>query len=81
MAEHDTPEMQALTLDQFEKDVKRFFEMVRAQDPDDRQKRLDRGRMAWRWMALTQHPDKNPNDSFAGEKFKAFNKAYQQFKK
>jgi hypothetical protein len=80
VAEHDTPEMQSLTPDQFEKHVKRFFEMVRRQDPDDRQKGLDRGRMAWKWMSLTQHPDKNPNDPFATENFKAFNKAYQQFK-
>jgi hypothetical protein len=80
VAEHDTPEMQSLTPEQFEKNVKRFFEMVRDQYPDDRQKCLDRGRMAWKWMALTQHPDKNPNDTFATEKFKVFNEAYEQFK-
>jgi hypothetical protein len=80
VAEHDTPEMQSLTPDQFEKHVKRFFEMVRDQDPDDRQKCLDRGRMARKWMALTQHPDKNQNDPCATEKFKAFNRAYDKFK-
>jgi hypothetical protein len=80
VVQHDTHEMQSLTLDQFEKNVKRFVEMVRDQYPDDRQKCLDHGRMAWKWMALTQHPDKNRNVPCVTDKFKAFNKAYEQFK-
>jgi hypothetical protein len=80
VAEHDTPEIHSLTPDQFDKNVKRFFKMMSDQYPGDKQKCLDRGRMAWKWMALTQHPDKNSNDPCATEKFKAFNRAYEQFK-
>lgn len=32
---------------------------------------------AYRQMAMKYHPDKNPNDAEAEEKFKAINEAYQ----
>jgi hypothetical protein len=81
MAERDTPEIQSLTVDQFDKQIKRFFKMMSDQYPDDRQKCLDHGRKAWKCLCLTQHPDKNSNDTGADEKFKAFNQAYENFKK
>ena len=80
MAERDTPEMQSLTVDQFEKRIKRFFDVMSDQYPDDRQKCLDHGRMAWKCLILTQHPDKNLNDPCAGHKFDAVNGTYNKFK-
>jgi len=80
MAERDTPEMQSLTVDQFEKKIKRFFDVMSDEYPDDRQKCLDHGRMAWKCLCLTQHPDKNLNDPCATDKFKVVNGTYNKFR-
>jgi hypothetical protein len=80
MAERDTPEMQSLTVDQFEKRNKRFFDMMSDQYPDDRLKCLDHGRMTWKCLCLTQPPDKNLNDPCATDKFKVVNGTYNKFK-
>jgi hypothetical protein len=81
MTEYDNPEIKSLTEVQFDKKIKRFFKMMSDQYPDDKQKCLDHGRKAWKCLCLTQHPDKNSNDTGADEKFKAFNQAYENFTK
>ena len=81
MTQHDTDEIKSLTADQFDKKIKRFFKMMSDQYPDGKQQCLDHGRKSWKWLSLTQHPDKNSNDPCAGEKFKAFNQAYENFTK
>ena len=83
MTEFDTPEIKSLTLDQFDKKIKRFFKMLSDQypDPDDKQKCLDHGMKAYKCLSLKQHPDKNSNDPCAGEKFRVFKEAYENFTK
>ena len=81
MTERDTPEMQSLTVDQFDKKIKRFFKMLSGLYPLDNQKRLDEGKRAWKLSMIYVHPYKNSNDPCAGEKFKAFNQAYENFTK
>ena len=81
MTEHDTPEIKSLTKDQFDKKIKRFFKMLSDLYPLDNQKRLDEGKRAWKLSMIYIHPDKNSNDPCAGEKFKAFNQAYENFTK
>ena len=70
-----------LTVDQFDKKIKRFFKMLSDLYPLDNQKRLDEGKRAWKLSMIYIHPDKNSNDPCAGEKFKAFNQAYENFTK
>ena len=83
MTEHDTPEIQSLTEDQFDTKIKRFFKMMSDQypDPDDKKKCLAHGKEARRWLSLSQHPDKNSNDPCAKAKFQKFLEAYANFKK
>ena len=38
-----TPEIQSLTVDQFDKKIKGFFKMISDQYPDDNEKRLEHG--------------------------------------
>ena len=81
MFEFDTAEIKSLTVDQFDKKIKRFFKMLSDlyPDPDDNQKRLDEGKRAWKLSMLYVHPDKNSNDPCAGAKFRVFNQAYENF--
>ena len=81
MFEFDTPDIKSLTVDQFDKKIKRFFKMIGDLYPLDNQKRLDEGKRAWKVSMVCIHPDKNWNDPYADEKFKAFNQAYENFKK
>ena len=76
---YDTPEMQSLTVEQFDKKIKGFFNMISDQYPDDNEKRLEHGKRAHKLLCLTQHPDKNSNDPWATDKFKALHAAYQKF--
>lgn len=76
---YDTPEMQSLTVEQFDKKIKCFFNMISDQCPDDNEKRLEHGRRVWKLLCVTQHPDKNRNDPCAGPKFTALRAAYQKF--
>ena len=80
MTEHDTPEIKSLTKDQFDKKIKRFFKMLSDQYPDDKQKCLDHGKRAGKLLMTRIHPDKNRHDRRAGEKFTAFNEAFENFK-
>ena len=79
MTDHDTPEIKSLTKDQFDKKIKRFFKMLSDLYPDDRQKCLDHGKRAGKLLMTRIHPDKNSSDPCAGEKFVAFNQAYENF--
>ena len=76
---YDTPEMQSLTVEQFDKKIKGFFNMISDQYPDDNEKRLEHGRRALKLLCVKQHPDKNSNDPWATDKFKALHAAYQKF--
>ena len=76
---YDTPEMQSLTVEQVDKKIKGFFNMISEQYPDDNEKRLEHGKRAWKCLCLTQHPDKNLNDPCANDKCTALNAAYQKF--
>ncbi len=80
MFEAHTAETKSLTVEQFDKKIQRFFTRFKDMYPEDRQKSSDEAKRAWRLAMVCVHPDKNSNDPFAGEKFKAFNKAYEQFK-
>ena len=68
-------------MDQFDKKIKSFFKMIGDLYPLEKQKRLDEGKRAWKVSMVCIHPDKNSNDPCAGEKFKAFNQAYENFTK
>jgi len=76
---YDTPEMQSLTVEQFDKKIKGFFNMISEQCPEDNEKRLEHGKRAYKPLCLTQHPDKNFNDPWATDKFKALHAAYKKF--
>ena len=78
MFEFDTAEIKSLTVDQFDKKIKRFFEMLSDLYPLDNQKRLDEGKRAWKLSMIYVHPDKNSNDPCAGAKFQVFNEAYYE---
>jgi septal ring factor EnvC (AmiA/AmiB activator) len=80
MFEFDTTETKSLTVEQFDKKIKCFFTRFKDMYPEDKQKSSDEAKRAWKFAMTRIHPDKNPNDTFAGEKFKVFNAAYQQFK-
>ena len=79
--ESDTTQIKSLTVDQFDKKIKRLFKMLSDLYPLDNQKRLDEGKRVWKLSMIYIHPDKNSNDPCAGEKFKAFNQAYENFTK
>jgi chromosome segregation ATPase len=79
MTEHDTPEIKSLTVDQFDKKIKRFFKMLSDLYPDDKQKCLDHGKRVGKLLMTRIHPDKNSSDPRADEKFVAFNQAYENF--
>jgi hypothetical protein len=80
MFEFDTAETKSLTVEQFDKKIQRFFTRFKGMYPEDKQKSSDEAKRAWKLALTCVHPDKNSNDPFAGEKVKALNKAYEQFK-
>ncbi len=80
MFEFDTAETKSLTVEQFDTKIQRFFTRFNDLYPHDKQKSSDETKRVWKLAMLCVHPDKNSNDPFAGEKFKVFNKAYEQFK-